>query len=279
MNSLGDPHGHVENGSVHLAYWTFGRGKPVLLITGLATPAASWLTLPHFLAGAGFRAVVMDNRDCGLSSRCDGLDYAISDMASDAAAVLDALGIESAYLYGISMGGYIAQRFALDHPRRVDRLMLVATGPGVRGETASAETLTRLFEPVQAKDPLDAMKTFLGRLLGPLSADAQDNGLAMVAEARLRWGSEPDAFARQWGAITTFDSLDSIESITAPTLVMHGESDPLVPVRNGELLAERIPGAELIKLPGVGHFVPMEAPLPTVEAINRFFPLNGAQSA
>jgi 3-oxoadipate enol-lactonase len=268
------PPARLDRDGVEIAYWTLGEGEPILLITGLATPAASWYVLPTLLAEAGYQVIVVDNRDCGQSSGCEGKDYSIAEMAEDAVAVLDALEVDSTYLFGISMGGMIAQELVLNHPRRVQRLILVATNPG-RPESIppSAELLTAMFGPRPPVSPEEAMAQLLGKLMGRGFAENNRELLLRLAKIRITQGSDAAAFSRQWGAILGHSTWDRLPEIGVPTLVIHGREDPLVPFRNGEMIASRIPGAELVALDGVGHFVPLEASAETIGAITSFFPL------
>lgn len=259
---------------IEIAYWVHGEGTPLVLITGVGTPAVSWGPLPRLLADQGYQVIVVDNRDCGSSSPCEGIEYTIADMAGDVVAVLDDLGIAGAYILGISMGGMIAQELVLNHPERVRRLMLVATTPG-RPEHVSADPafLIEVFAMPPGEDQRAWTVRTLGRLMGPGFAERHRELLEAAAELRIEHGSDPAEFSRQWQAIMGFGSWDRLPEIKAPTLVIHGTADPLIPFVNGEKLAAGIPGAELIVLPGIGHFVPAEAPADTIAAILRHFPV------
>lgn len=261
---------YVDRDGLKIAYWDVGEGTPILLITGLGTPAESWSVLPSILAAQGYRAVVIDNRDCGRSSPCEGIDYDIVDMADDAVTVLDHLEIPSAHVVGISMGGMIAQELVIKHPERVDKLVLMATMPGrPAAVNADAEVLGNLFSR-RTGDQVTDLAFTLGLLMGPGFAEQNQELVRTFAETRLKAGSDADAFARQWQAIMRFGAWDRLHEVKAPTLVIHGRNDPLVPFPNGELIASRIPGAELLPLDGVGHFVPLEAPQETFQAVLGF---------
>jgi pimeloyl-ACP methyl ester carboxylesterase len=166
---------------------------------------------------------------------------AISTFVDDAAALLDHLGIESAHVYGQSFGGMIAQELALTHPDRLRSLILAATSPGPRHAVSPGSG---------ARVPKDRPHLALYSEAFALEHPGH------VAED-IRVGSQnpqpPHARRRQWEAMQGFDSLDRLEDIARPTLVLHGTADRLVPVRNAELLAERIPGARLALLEGAGH--------------------------
>ena len=269
-------HAHIERDGIRIAYWDIGDGPPLLMITGLGTPAESWNILPSIFASQGYRAIVVDNRDCGHSSPCDGIDYDISDMAEDAVAVLDRVGVDRTYLLGISMGGMIAQELVLSHPERVEKLVLIATGPGQPvAVPPDAEVLSEMFGS-RTGDPLTDLASFLGKLMGPAFTKHNAGLIKAMAKVRMEKGSDSASFARQWAAITRFAAWERLESLNVPTLVIHGNADPLVPFENGKRISSRIPGAELVELEGVGHFVPLEAPAETVQAINRFLPVHAA---
>jgi len=276
-NQQAVPARRVVNGDVEIAYWVYGTGQPLMLLTGLAMPAITWGPLPALLGRQGYQAIVMDNRDSGISSVCDGMDYAISDMASDCAAVLDDLGIRETYLLGISMGGFIAQEFALSHPERIERLMLLATGPGIGGGLPpETELMDAFFNPPSGEDQGQASTRLISLLSGPGWAE-KNKRLVRFAVSRL-----PDDIAevaRHWVASATFSSWDRLEELKCPVLIMHGDSDSLIPLGNGENLAQRIPKAQLIKLEGAGHLIPLERPGDLVKAISTFFPLPPKQSS
>lgn len=263
----------VERYGIEIAYWVFGEGAPLMLVTGLGTPAAQWGPLPTLLSEMGYQTIVVDNRDCGLSSGCDDF-YTIADMADDAVAVLDKEGVDRTYLFGISMGGMIAQEILLNHPSKVTRAILMATTPG-GAEHVSADPvfLSEIFGAAPDGDRVEWTKHILSELMGPGFGQRAPDLIERAAHVRVEFGSNEAQFARQWQAIMAFSSWDRLSRVQIPVMVIHGDADPLVPVGNGEKLAARIPGAELIKFPGVGHFVPMENPVDTLQLIQRFFPV------
>lgn len=267
-------------GGIEIAYWVHGEGQPLTLIMGLGTPAASWGPLPALLSQQGYKVIVVENRDCGRSSPCEGLTYTIRDMADDVVAVLDATGVDKSYVLGISMGGMIAQELVLNNPERVSRLMLMATTPGgAAGVSASPAFLAELFTAPPSEDErADWIIRTLGMITGPGFVDEHPETIELSGSIRLEQGSDPAEFARQWQAIMTFATWDRLPGINVPTMVVHGDADPLVPYPNGVNIAERIPEAELVTLPGVGHLVPLEAPAETFQAIARFFPIEAPVS-
>jgi pimeloyl-ACP methyl ester carboxylesterase len=274
MNVADVPERRVDCDGIEIAYWIHGEGSPLLLITGLATPAASWGPFPSLLGQMGYSGVVVENRDVGKSSPCDGIDYTMVDMANDTAAVLDDAGIDETYVLGISMGGMIAQELALNHPERVKKLILMATWPGRPvGVSASPEFLASLVMQQPGEDRLSMIQKIALSLVGPKVREEHPERLEFWSSVRTEQGPTAEGFSRQWQAIAGFGTWDRLPDLNIPTMVIHGTADPLVPYENGKLLASRIPGAEFVTLEGVGHLVPLEAPEDVLNAIARFFPV------
>ena len=176
--------------------------------------------------------------------------YPIALMASDAAAVLDAAGIESAHLFGVSMGGMIAQEFALQYPKRVRSLILgcaAAGGPtAVRAETEATQMLmTR--DKMSPEQAAEAPVPFIYDPSTPRERIDEDIAI------RRPWFPRPEAYTAQLQGILTWEAYSRLPRITAPTLVIHGENDRLVPPGNAKLIAERIPGAMLMVIPRASH--------------------------
>jgi len=194
-------------------------------------------------------------------------------MADDAAEILDSLGIQSSYVLGISMGGFIAQELALNHPESVERLLLVSTGPGIGGGVAADENfLMQMFVEVSG-DRIEAQRKVVQLLVGPESRESAGELLEVAAVLAATDSQSPAAFLRQLQAVVTFSSWDRLDEIQVPVLILHGDSDPLVPVGNGINLAERIEGAELRVFEGAGHLLPMERPAEVIGAIVEFLPV------
>lgn len=260
----------IRNGDIEVAYWSYGEGKPLMLVTGVGMAASSWGPLPSALARRGYQAIVMDNRDCGMSSVCEG-DYTITDMAEDAALVLDDLGVSRTYLLGISMGGFIAQELALNHPDRVERLMLLATGPGIGGGVPpETELMDAIFNSPPDEESREATTRIISLLAGPGWAE---NNRRLVRFAVSRMPSDISEMGRHWIASASFSSWDRLDQLKCPVLIAHGTADRLIPPGNGEALASKLSQAEFIKLEGAGHLLPLERPRELMEAISRFFPL------
>ena len=241
---------YVENQGARIFWDEQGEGAPVLLIMGLAYPSCMWFRTRPVLAER-FQTIVFDNRGIGNSDVPAG-PYPISLMASDAAAVLDAAKIESAHVFGVSMGGMIAQEFALQYPKRVRSLILGCTAAGgptaVRAEQDAIQMLmTR--ERMTPEQALEAPVPFIYDSTTP--RERIDEDLAL----RRPWLPRPEGYAAQLQGILAWEGYSRLPAIHAPTLVIHGESDRLVPPGNGKLIAERIPGAKLVMIPHASHLL------------------------
>jgi 3-oxoadipate enol-lactonase len=226
-----------------------GFGPPVLLIMGLGMNATGWWRTIPVLAES-FRVIAFDNRGVGRSERVPG-PYTAAEMADDAVSVLDEAGVDAAHVYGISLGGMIAQEVALRHPDRVRALVLGAT-------TAGGPNLIRANEAVNAFVRLRAQMTAEHAVWASVPINyarrTRVEGAQRIAEditQRLRYPVEPDYYSAQLAAAHGHDA--RVEEIRAPTLVVHGDEDVLIPPANGERLAELIPGAELSMWPGAAH--------------------------
>jgi pimeloyl-ACP methyl ester carboxylesterase len=252
----------------------------ILLIMGLGMQLIAWPEpFCEGLAARGFRIVRFDNRDAGLSTRMPsagslastammaraflGLPirppYTLDDMARDTVGLMDALGIGQAHVVGASMGGMIAQIIAIEHPERVKSLTSIMSTsgdralPGPKGEVRRA-----LFRP-RPRDKAMAVDRYMEmfRLIGGGDYPPTEAELRARVERAVRRSYRPDGFGRQLIAIQAAPSrVRKLRGVRAPTLVLHGSHDPLVPLAGGEDTAANIPGARLRVVPGMGHFLP-----------------------
>ena len=249
----------VQLGSRKLAYDEVCPPNPkgtILLLTGLGSKRLAWYKqLPEF--GRYYRTIALDHRDVGDSDPTPA-PYRITDQADDAAAFLKALGIKRTNVIGISMGGFISLELTLRYPQLVDKLVLVSTsGGGLTNVPASP----RLWAGMLRREKLEvgqlARKAY-GRIMGPGYGDTHPQVMDDIATiARYRPMSN-EAYSRQLRACLTHNAATRLSEIHAPTLVIHGDRDPLVPKANGLRLARKIPGAKLILYPGVGHIPILE---------------------
>ncbi len=271
----------VRANGIDVEYESFGRESDpvILLIMGLGGQLTLWPeTFCRGLAARGFRVIRFDNRDVGKSTHVIAAGapdiaalmaktmaggaaetpYALDDMANDALGLLDALGVERAHIVGASMGGMIAQLVAAHHPARTRSLVSIMSSTGRRDlPPGRPEAMAVLMTPLASDSREDriaaAMRTW--RVIGSPGYPATDAELRADAERDIdRVPYEPTGMTRQMAAaLVAPPRNDILKSVTAPTLVIHGADDPLVPVQAGEDTAGSVPGAELIIVPGMGH--------------------------
>jgi len=272
-----EPHGKVRSGGIDIAYWDVGEGEPLTLLTGLTTPAAAWGPFPSIIASMGYRVIVIDNRDAGCSGRSAG-DYTMTEMAGDVISVLDHLDIASTFMVGISMGGMIAQKVGIDHPERVSRMVLIGTDPGGSLRVVD-EDFWLGFLTLDASDPESYIREILSRMTGPGFADRDPAMMDMAVKARSSQLADAGCLSRQLQACQSFSAVEDLPGVKIPTLVIHGDCDPMILPENGRQIAGLIPGAELVMLSGIGHLSPMEAPAEILSHIQRFLPARAKESA
>jgi 3-oxoadipate enol-lactonase len=271
----------VDRGTHRVHYEVLGRddAPPLLLVMGMGFSSRAWHTLPSALRRS-FRVVQFDNCGTGRSTVPRGV-YRTRDMADDAAAVLDHAGVATAFVFGISMGGMIAQELALRHPERVRALALGATFAGhLRSRKPSLRTGWDLLRTVTGgRRGADAARLArLARLLVSAEHFAAQRD-AFVAWLRSIEHATPRVAFRQMTAVALHDTTRRLSRLRVPTLVITGDRDRLVPPANSYRLARLIPGARLVVLPGAGHVFPVERPRETVAALEEFFLGGGAEVA
>ena len=273
----------VRANGIELEYESFGAPTDpvILLIMGLGGQLTLWpVSFCQGLAARGFRIIRYDNRDIGksthfveagapdvaalmakvMSGQPAQTPYALGDMARDAVGLLDALGVDRAHIVGASMGGMIAQLVAAEHPERTRSLVSIMSSTGRRDlPPGRPEAMAALMTPMPATSREEriaaSMKTW--RIIGSPGYPATEAELRADAERDIdRVPYEPTGVARQMAAIMASPPRnDVLKSVVAPTLVIHGADDPLVPVEAGRDTAASISGAELIVVPGMGHDV------------------------
>jgi pimeloyl-ACP methyl ester carboxylesterase len=273
---------------IELCYETFGDPEaPALLLTmGLATQMHGWHEdLCAELADRGFHVIRFDNRDVGRSQRMDGpvpsllqllrrdrraASYTLDDMAADGVGLLDHLGIDAAHVVGASMGGMIAQTMAARHPDRVLSLVSWMSNTGSRWHGQPSP----LIWPVLVKKPPRGREQYVEHAvrvfskIGSPGFERDEDDLRRIAAMSYDRGLNPAAGARQLAAIIhSGDRTPLLRTITAPTLVIHGDKDKMVPLSGGRATARAIPGARLLVIEGMGHDMPRAAWPPMLDAI------------
>jgi pimeloyl-ACP methyl ester carboxylesterase len=265
----------ANTGSVTLAYETFGEhGRPPLvLIMGLGAQMVTWHTDFCEALAAGGYVVRFDNRDVGESQWLEGVPdlaacaagdtssavYTLEDMADDTAGLLDVLGLESAHILGASMGGMIAQTLAIRHPQRVRSLtsIMSTTGePGIAAPTAAA-TAVLMSPPATNREEAVVRALAANKVIGSPGFTRNQQDIRDRAAQAWDRGVNAEGFLRQVAAVyASGDRTEALRSLDVPTLVVHGEDDPLIPLPAGLATAAAIPGADLWVVPGMGHDLP-----------------------
>lgn len=245
----------VKVGDINIYYEIHGEGEPLLLIMGYSGNSRWWYPQIPGLSRE-YQAIAFDNRGTGQSDKPD-IPYTTETMAGDALGLLEALATDAAHIYGVSMGGMIAQEFALRYPDKVISLILGCTTPGGPNSImADAEAMTFLFDMERMKrlTPEEGAREMLPFLFTQEFIDKNPKLIEEFIAGMLEYNITPlHSYQRQGEAIMRFNAYDRLPQIKAPTLVIAGTADRLIPVENSRILASRIPNAELVILENVGH--------------------------
>lgn len=274
---------------IEICYDTFGQpvNPALLLVMGLGGQMTAWE--PDFcdaLANAGFHVIRFDNRDTGLSTKMESApppdigkamtgdmssaSYTLWDMADDAVGLLDHLQLERAHIVGASMGGMIVQAIAIRHPHRVVSMtsIMSTTGNPNVGQATPAAMTALMAPPATSRDEAIERGKQSARIVGSPGYPAGDEVVAARIARDFDRCFYPIGVARQMLAVmATGDRSEALNTVTAPTLVIHGEDDPLVTLSGGQATAAAIPGARLVTFPGMGHDLPASLRAKFVEVI------------
>lgn len=256
---------YVNNQGARIYWDAQGEGDPILLIMGLGCASDMWhRTIPEL--SNNYRTILLDNRGIGRSDAPPG-PYSISLMADDAAAVLEASAVETAHVFGLSMGGMIAQELVLRHPARVRSLILGATNCGGSNAVHAAPEVIDVLLARAHNNPVDAFWA-----IAPYIYDASTPRELIQEDLDMRSHAFPsrESYMAQLDAILNWESHSRLNSIKIPTLVIHGETDQLIPAANADLLATEIPDAKLIKLGKASHVFTTDRPQETTATIMSF---------
>jgi len=257
---------------IKLYYDVTGQGDPLVLIMGYGHHSQHWGALPQQLAKINYQVVVMDNRGVGKSDKPDA-PMSISVMAEDVCRVMDAAGLKKASIFGVSMGGLVAQVFALNHPERLNNLVLGCTFPGgPHMVPTDPEGLKILFdfEYMQKMTPEQRSMTVFRFFCTDEFIETNKESFDYYHRVTSENPTPAYIFKRQAEAIAAEDTWDRLPSIKSPTMIITGTDDHLVNFKNSELLEERIPGAELTLLQDKRHGFFIEAMDSTRIFVNGF---------
>jgi len=264
---------HVQANGIDIYYDSRGEGEPLLLIAGLGGTRHLWeLQVPSF--ARQYRVVTFDNRGAGDSDK-PAESYSIALFADDTAALMDAMGIERAHVYGQSMGGLIAQEFALRHPQKVRCLVLGCTTFGGPHSVLPSPQAAALLAGMPNLPPEQAVERVMELFYSPRFRREHAEEARQRIQTYFPLRTPPDAYARQLAACLAFDTYDRLPQIAAPTLVINGAEDALIPAENSRIMAQRIPGAELLLFPEAGHLYFHEMPEEVGAAVADFLRRRG----
>lgn len=284
----------ITANGIPLEYESYGAesNPAMLLVMGLGAQLTLWpMELVEALVARGFRVIRYDNRDIGLSHKFEDagkvsipwtmikakvglkprVPYTLSDMAADGVGLLDALGIDRAHIVGASMGGMIAQLIAAEHPGRVLSLTSIMSTTGHSSVPAAEKEAMAALTTRPANTEMETIRAHgvrVARAIGSPAYPADEAVLHQKIENNFKRSFYPAGMARQMAAIIADgDRRSRLAKINAPTLVVHGEADPLVKVEGAHDTAAHISGAKLRLFPGMGHDLPVELVEPMADAI------------
>jgi pimeloyl-ACP methyl ester carboxylesterase len=244
----------ISAGLINLNYETSGEGEPLLLIMGFGMSGAAWLPMIPFMRD--FKCIYFDNRGTGNSDQPDG-PYTVAAMAEDASNLLAALDIPRAKIYGVSMGGMIAQELAIRHPEQVVKVVLGCTSPGgPHAKPAEEEVIAKLTEGFKLlpADPEKAFDMIMPTLYPPEFVTAHPELKQLMIEgSKLAPPTPPETVDRLIVGLEQFDAYDRLPRIKCPVLIVHGDSDVLVPAQNATTIKSQVPQAELFMIENAGH--------------------------
>ena len=259
----------ASSGIVRLAYEERGQGAAVLLVMGYAARSAHWGEEFRNLLAARYCVVSFDNRGTGESDK-PAEEWTMRDMADDAIAVIDAAGMPSAHVVGLSMGGIVTQELALSYPERVRTLTLIATHCGGADVVPPTQDAANALLNPDRNQPVGKMVENIWRAIcAPGFLDAPGR-LEACLKLDLEKPTPVAMLANQMRAIEGADCSHRLPLITAPSLIISGTEDPLVPPANSERLAALLSGSKLVRIAGCGHMVPLEKPRELADIILEF---------
>jgi len=259
----------IKVGEINIEYYVEGAGPPLLMIMGWIGNAGFWGEAFLEPLRSRFQVIRLSNRGTGLTDKPPG-ELTVPLMAEDAAGLLRELGIPRAHVLGISMGGMIAQELVLNYPQAVQALVLGCTTCGFsHGVPTHPDVVANASQVSGAQH--DVIRQFL--LSAATPEFVQGAGQEFWAWIISTWMAAPtpwESIGRQFTAIQGFDTYERLPRITAPTLIVHGDRDQLVPVGNADILGQRIAGSQVRIIPGVGHMFFWEKPEEAAGAIIEF---------
>ena len=248
----------IKVGDINMYYEIHGKGAPLVMIIG-ASGNVDWMKNAIPVFSREYRLVLFDNGDAGRTD-VSVKSYTTETLADDLAGLLDALKIESAHIQGASMGGMIAQQFVLRYPKKVRSLILACTYCG--GPGSSIMTDPEVQKAMQRMASMSGKELMMETIRICVSQEFIDNNAGIIQEMlklMMKHPITPQGSIRQGQAAMTHNTYERLPEIKAPTLVISGDADKLIPVENSKIIASRIPGAELAIFKNAGHMFNLES--------------------
>ena len=243
----------IRVNEINMYYEIHGEGFPLVMIMGLGADVTWWE--PELIEGFArkFKTIIFDNRGAGRSDK-PAIDYSIKMFADDTRGLMRALGIDKAHVLGVSMGGMIAQELAINYPEAVEKLVLVVTTPGgPKTIPPTPKALAQLTMDRTGMKPEEIAEKIVETLFPEEYLSKHPEIAKEFAGRTMKYMIPPDAYLRQLNAVLNFNAYDRLDRIKAPTLIVMGGKDIIVPPGNGRLLAERIPNSRLVIFEESGH--------------------------
>ena len=266
--------GTAEVQDTHLHYSRTGTGDAIILIAGLGGNADLWHRQTTALSRS-HEVVTFDNRGSARSGVPTG-PYTIQTMAADTVQLLDALDIAAAHIVGTSMGAMIAQEVAIQYPDKALTLTLMGAQPGGTHAFVPPAEETEALEALATSElePMERSRAWLPHIFSEEFIAANKALIDEYVEISSRWSTTTEGLKAQWAALMSYDSWERLPWITAPTLILHGSLDRLVPVENADTLCVRIPNSRVAVVEGAGHSISYEAADTVNELLLEFFAEN-----
>jgi pimeloyl-ACP methyl ester carboxylesterase len=236
---------------LNVYYEVEGKGFPLIMVMGLGGNKDWWGPPLVSAISKKYKTIIFDNRGTGRTDTPE-TSFTIKAMADDTVGLMDALKIGKAHVLGISLGGMVAQELVLNHPDRVEKLVLCATMCGASHSVMNLEVVAQL-QSGGGQTPAEFIKAVTSLLFPPEFMKANPKVTEEATRLMLIAPTRPDMYLRQLGATISFDTYERLPTIKVPTLVMHGKKDLLIPWQNAKIIADRIPGAKLVHFEKTGH--------------------------
>lgn len=263
----------VDIGDIELAYEQRGRGKDLLLVAGIPGTARDWWPFAERLVDS-FTVTAFDNRGSGEAEKPEDY-YSIEGMADDAAGLIAALGLEDPHVFGISMGGMIAQELAINHADTISKLVLGCTHCGGEQVVPPAADVNEAFG-YDGDDWARRIELLAPHAFAPDFPEAQPDVYEEFVETKAADPQPLFAYRRQLGAVARHDTSDRLDAIQARALVLTGTDDAVIPAENSDHLHSLIPDSRLEHVDGAGHLFIVEKPDETAEILRSFLTTDGA---